>query len=770
MKTLESTIWPGPRPYSEDRAHLFFGRDKEVDLLVDGTFERMFILSAESGSGKSSLLAAGYIPELRRRRAAGMMVPPVLLLREWGSGAADADQRLLTSVFAAVSDMGSLSNTWRNVAKRSRSGEIRTGAEAIASMLDKDAERLAIAVNEIQNSGDTTSPWQRLCGSDGLVLVLDQFEEFMGSAAQEWDPQQAQRAIDAIGRLYRDESHVKIVIALRTEYCRTLYRLLNRYVRNLDRRTVDLAPLPAISIQRVVKNAAEIAGVPCEQAESFVGMIVPAGEKEHGSQLNAFSLLGVQALLYGYEQWMDGHGRKLVLSTKYLKEYFATLREPGSVPSTAIAAGDVASEASYALKHWVHTQLNAAAVGPGDLADAGLACSRTELARWMLQPLMPRFATHGGYKQHLLELSIHQELVGRLLPGAFQSSEDSPVRKALQDWLEGDELPALGGLVLGPVKLSGVGHDLVQPSHAKEGSSEESQALVAECLLTMKQVLQRLQKAGVIKLIGQRRWRSWELVHDGLSEYVRSWAEDLARTPSLALGQPVQIRGDRFLWKELRPGNEVAGRLRVVGVQWIGTTLEGADFRDVTFDGCDFTGMYFENCTFTNVTFDNCTLNAAVFKGTRMKECSFDNVSFNYCRVMSTAFINCGFGKNIQFLGELPPLSQQQSELNASRLCNLMSVSFTACSMTSGQPLMFEQCILRFAQIGRIAVSGMSMQEKRPDIQFHKCDMMNAWVWDAGSESVKIDEHCRTIGLVSYDLPLEAWLDRDNSPTLKSGK
>jgi hypothetical protein len=52
--------WPGLSPFREPDQHFFFGRDEEADDLVDRiALNRLTVLFAVSGLGKSSLLQAG---------------------------------------------------------------------------------------------------------------------------------------------------------------------------------------------------------------------------------------------------------------------------------------------------------------------------------------------------------------------------------------------------------------------------------------------------------------------------------------------------------------------------------------------------------------------------------------------------------------------------------------------------------------------------------------------------------------------------------------
>jgi ABC-type phosphate transport system ATPase subunit len=58
--------WPGPKPYEEGDWELFFGRDRDVDIIVQKlATEQLTVLLGVSGSGKTSLIRAGLVPLLR---------------------------------------------------------------------------------------------------------------------------------------------------------------------------------------------------------------------------------------------------------------------------------------------------------------------------------------------------------------------------------------------------------------------------------------------------------------------------------------------------------------------------------------------------------------------------------------------------------------------------------------------------------------------------------------------------------------------------------
>lgn len=66
----ETTVmnpYPGLRPFREEEEYLFFGREKQVDVMVDKLSETHFLsVVGTSGSGKSSLVNCGLRPALHR--------------------------------------------------------------------------------------------------------------------------------------------------------------------------------------------------------------------------------------------------------------------------------------------------------------------------------------------------------------------------------------------------------------------------------------------------------------------------------------------------------------------------------------------------------------------------------------------------------------------------------------------------------------------------------------------------------------------------------
>src|SRR5215510_16262238 len=59
--------FPGLRPFRTDEEHLFFGRENQVDRMIDKLAAHRFLaVVGTSGSGKSSLVNCGLRPALHR--------------------------------------------------------------------------------------------------------------------------------------------------------------------------------------------------------------------------------------------------------------------------------------------------------------------------------------------------------------------------------------------------------------------------------------------------------------------------------------------------------------------------------------------------------------------------------------------------------------------------------------------------------------------------------------------------------------------------------
>ena len=133
--------YQGLRPYTEADAQFFFGRDEWQEVIVDNLLAHpLTLLYGESGVGKSSVLRAGVVPELRRRHRDD-----------------------LTPLAVAVFD------AWRDPL-----GGLAASVEAVVE------EAFGRETLEVEPAGDAPDRLAALADrvTGRLIVILDQFEEY----------------------------------------------------------------------------------------------------------------------------------------------------------------------------------------------------------------------------------------------------------------------------------------------------------------------------------------------------------------------------------------------------------------------------------------------------------------------------------------------------------------------------------------------------------------------------------------------------------------
>ena len=193
LPPLKVGPFPGLESYDEQHAALFFGRDAELARLLEevralrGGSDLLLLLGA-SGCGKSSLLRAGVVPELRRMAGEGLLVlDPFRPDRE-------PMQTLAAQLGRAMAAAG-LSSSF--------------SAEGTGEQLLDDARRWRLATNR---------PDAR------LVLPIDQLEDvFRFGAGEQGGEAAGDRFLAFLARLLRHPAgRVLVVATLRTDFLAVL--------------------------------------------------------------------------------------------------------------------------------------------------------------------------------------------------------------------------------------------------------------------------------------------------------------------------------------------------------------------------------------------------------------------------------------------------------------------------------------------------------------------------------------------------------------------
>lgn len=238
----------GLAPFEEENADLFFGRERLVDELLERVQEsRGVFIAGPSGSGKSSLIRAGFIPALKKAENSKLWKYATL---KPGRNPLLELQRALERVALpsnAVPGVGQPPDSWQEVARQllpaGHSQQFVQKAEALLGQVSTDATRQALAslfaelgFAALQNGEQPT----RLAGFEKsvlqnptalhevvetilgdrrkqrLVLLIDQFEELF---TQVDDEKIRQAFISALeDAVLRDEGRIVLILTMRSDF------------------------------------------------------------------------------------------------------------------------------------------------------------------------------------------------------------------------------------------------------------------------------------------------------------------------------------------------------------------------------------------------------------------------------------------------------------------------------------------------------------------------------------------------------------------------
>jgi WD40 repeat protein/energy-coupling factor transporter ATP-binding protein EcfA2 len=172
--------YPGLRPFAAEDAAVFFGRDHQIDHLLELLQPslrtgggRFVAIVGPSGSGKSSLLHAGVLPRLKE---GWLVVPPVIP----GSRPTEALARRLARSFA-------------------ERGRPRSADELRQSL---DDGRLADVAGELSGDGHQ------------VLIAIDQAEELLTRTG----PREQQTFLELLRDALHEDSPLWVVATLRSEF------------------------------------------------------------------------------------------------------------------------------------------------------------------------------------------------------------------------------------------------------------------------------------------------------------------------------------------------------------------------------------------------------------------------------------------------------------------------------------------------------------------------------------------------------------------------
>ena len=223
--SLAAVPYPGIEPFGYDRTDVFFAREDESRALLRlVTIYRGALLYAESGTGKSSLINAGFMP------------------------------LALDDGFAPERVRVHPRPDQEFIIERIHDGE-NGGRQLPSSVFDLHEER------KVLSTVDFLDALRTLQGQRRPLLIFDQFEEWVtlfeeGAPEQSASDQRAcqDRIRDAIAALINDQRlRVKVLISLREDYLAELTPLF-RLCPRLPDQYLRLEPLSGHQIERAIRG------------------------------------------------------------------------------------------------------------------------------------------------------------------------------------------------------------------------------------------------------------------------------------------------------------------------------------------------------------------------------------------------------------------------------------------------------------------------------------------------------------------------------------
>ncbi len=200
----------GPRTFSYEQRHLFFGRESEArDLLARVLSERLLLFYAQSGAGKSSLLYTRLIPQLEEK---GFIVLPVGRVGgELPAGVEQVDDIYAFNLMVSIDEGGD---------------PARLAHVTLSDFLARLARKTVTDATGQERKGwaydATLTPSPPPAGPTArrLALIVDQFEEIITAHPGRWrERDDFFRQLDQAMQTYPS---LWVVLTLREDYVAAL--------------------------------------------------------------------------------------------------------------------------------------------------------------------------------------------------------------------------------------------------------------------------------------------------------------------------------------------------------------------------------------------------------------------------------------------------------------------------------------------------------------------------------------------------------------------
>lgn len=637
--------WPGPRPYEEKHWRLFFGRAAEVRRVVSSVgANALSVLLGGSGTGKTSLVRAGAVPELRNRRyhpRGSLSQWPVLVLRRWGAESGTTIDRILRDQLKVAVD--AIAGWGRREGHQAAidDAELFNAQLAAATETEAVTDTLLRLAASVGDRGATQGVAEGGTPATGLILVFDQFEELLRPGGET-----SSDALGVIEALYqRGAESIHVLLSLRQEFIYAL-RQLESTVGGLAGRSIVLSPMPRQTVLDVMRDASRSSDVPIqdEAASTIVGWLSKVATRSDDERAATPDLLKLQAVLrelFMFAQDRDKEKVDTEVLAEFEKEFerFETAvrevltgrRQTKDRKAERIVEGALERWIEYALDKRLADETAQGEAAPADEAAARQARSFEALTgdlpeerlRRQVRRIAIRIAPHLtalDYKVPQEENALFRLAVGEDIWRLGMNSASLRDRIRIVD----DEKPRLNWdeLEISEV-LTDREKDYLSGLAKIEGwSPAETGNRLAGCF---RETLHRLKQGNIltriVKVTEEGKSSVWELVHDQFGPTFLKWAHehkdswfDCESSLTVSNGvQPIMAPSDVVAAPE-------SGEKYVMDrISWRGCSVEPGlrpklVLKNVHFVGCFLVGMVFDRCRFEGGSFTDCDLNGALFR------------------------------------------------------------------------------------------------------------------------------------------------------------
>jgi WD40 repeat protein len=293
----------GLEPFDVEHAHLFFGRDADIEALLERMRRDAFLaVVGNSGSGKSSLVRAGLIPALER----GRFHDGTRWQRDWRIGIARPGSRPFHELVTVLAEMPSgLSPEARLALRAECERQLQQGTSGLASTLA------------------TLMP----AGSRSLI-VIDQFEEIFTLTAAHAERLRFVSSLLEAANLASDRP-VHVVVTLRADFYERCWEhpdLPQRIAQNQH----AVGPLDRAGLRAVIEKPLVLAGVRME-AGLADAILADVGDEPGNLPLLEHSLLRLWDRRAGdllTHAAYDAIGRTQGAIAHHAERVYATLAAP----------------------------------------------------------------------------------------------------------------------------------------------------------------------------------------------------------------------------------------------------------------------------------------------------------------------------------------------------------------------------------------------------------------------------------------------------------